>query len=94
MNKILHIIVGLNSGGAEIMLSRLVIGAENVENIIISLTTLGPIGDNLKKKNFQVYSLNLNVYNFFYKILYLVKLIRKINPDIIQTSMYHSDFIG
>jgi glycosyltransferase involved in cell wall biosynthesis len=94
MNKILHIIVGLNSGGAEIMLSRLVIGAENVDNIIISLTSLGPIGDNLKKRRFQVYSLNLNVFNFFYKILYLVKLIKQINPDVVQTWMYHSDFIG
>jgi len=76
------------------MLSRFVIGSENVENIIISLTTLGPIGDNLKKKSFRVYSLNINIFNFFYKIFYLIKLIKKINPDVVQTWMYHSDFIG
>jgi glycosyltransferase involved in cell wall biosynthesis len=94
MYKILHIIVGLNSGGAELMLSRLVVGSPSVEHIIVSLTSVGPIGGDLKKRGIHVYCLNLNKFNSLYKIFYLVKFIKNTNPNVVQTWMYHSDFIG
>ena len=49
--KILHIIVGLNIGGAEIMLKRLVQSSLNNKGLkheVISLTQLGMIGIQLK----------------------------------------------
>jgi glycosyltransferase involved in cell wall biosynthesis len=94
MNKILHIIVGLNSGGAELMLSRLVAGSPKVKHIIVSLTSVGVVGDGLMKDGITVIALKINAFNFLYKFINLVKLINKEKPDVVQTWMYHSDLIG
>lgn len=96
--KIVHIIIGLNIGGAELMLKRLVIQSsqkKQFEHVIISLTDIGVIGPDLQNEGITVYSLGmksaLSLPNILYK---LRKLIKKIQPDIVQTWMYHADLLG
>ena len=63
MNKrIIHIIIGLNVGGAELMLKRLVLHSQEKEEFqhsVISLTDNGVIGAELKSKGIPVYSLGM-----------------------------------
>ncbi len=96
--KVLHIIVDLNVGGAESMLKRLVesdpISIPNTE--VVSLTSLGLIGESLRNQGVKVYTLNLLPSGFNIPIVLwrLVKLIRHYQPDIVQTWMYHADLLG
>lgn len=96
--KIVHIIIGLDVGGAELMLKRLVLNSQKkgiFQHEVISLTNLGTIGCFLKESGIPVYELNMNsIFSLFKVYFYLVKILKKIKPDVVQTWMYHSDFIG
>lgn len=96
--KILHIIIGLNVGGAELMLQRLVLNSSKkggFEHCVISLTDLGVIGPKLKEQGIKVYSLGMNSLSSLpLTLLKLRRLMKKIDPDVVQTWMYHADFIG
>lgn len=96
--KILHIISGLDTGGAEMMLYKLVeySNHDQFDIEVISLSNIGPIGKRLRHLNIPVHSMNILVHGipnpfFFLKLLWYV---RKIQPDIIQTWMYHADLFG
>ncbi len=100
--KIIHIINSLRKGGAEGNLYRLCEFQKKkyknkINIIIITLIKNGFYENKLKKKGIKVYSLDLDRKNkFFYyikKILKLRKLINNQCPDIIQSWMYHSNFI-
>jgi len=94
--KILHIISGLKNGGAETILYRLVKDdATNNEHVVISLIDKAFYGEYLEKEGVVVHSLyfgqgwfNISPLVKLYKIIHLYK------PDIIQTWMYHANFIG
>ena len=96
--KILHIIVCLGPSGAETMLKRLVesdpISIPNT--MVVSLTSLGVIGKSLRNQGVNVQTLNLSSSGINIPIVawQLVKLIRQFQPDIVQTWMYHADFLG
>lgn len=96
--KIVHIIIGLDVGGAELMLKRLVLNSQKkgiFQHEVISLTNLGTIGCFLKESGIPVYELNTNsIFSLFKVYFYLVKILKKIKPDVVQTWMYHSDLIG
>lgn len=96
--KVVHIIIGLNVGGAELMLERLVINSNKSNKFshsIISLTDLGVLGSRLKSEGIQVYSLEMTSLMSAPKTLIkLNKLLSAIKPDIVQTWMYHADLIG
>ena len=95
--KVLHIIVGLNVGGAEMMLKRMVEHdpASAKKNVVISLTTLGEIGNALQARGIQVNSLNMSSFWHVPLGLWrLIQLIRQFNPVIVQTWMYHADLLG
>lgn len=96
--KIVHIIIGLNIGGAELMLKRLVLEGSSdstVNHIVISLGELGPIGSALREEGLTVYALEMSAVSHIpYTILKLRNLLKKIQPDVVQTWMYHADFIG
>lgn len=98
MRKVVHIIIGLNIGGAELMLKRLVLNSNKSDSFsheVISLTDLGLIGQDLEKHGIQVYTLGMTSIVSLPKIyVKLVKLLKNIRPDIVQTWMYHADFIG
>ena len=95
---VLHIIVGLNRGGAEFMLQRLAIQMANKPDIsqsIISLTDLGQLGADLRRKGINIHTLNIEgVLMVPKKMIKLIGLIKQIKPDVVQTWMYHSDLIG
>lgn len=96
--KIAHIIIGLNVGGAELMLHRLVLNSSRkgmFEHHVISLTDLGVIGSRLQEEGIPVYSLGMkSVTSVLLVLIKLQRLLRKIQPDIVQTWMYHADFLG
>ena len=92
--KILHIISGLKSGGAEGVMYRLIDKDSINTHSVISLTDGGFYGQQLKKKIFLKYlyfKKNIGSFITFFKLLFIIK---KINPDIIQCWMYHGDFLG
>lgn len=96
--KIAHIITGLDIGGAELMLKRLVLNNTNnsrFEHIVISLTNYGILGPQLKNKGIKVYSLGLSSpMKAPLAFIKLRKILIEIKPDVVQTWMYHADFIG
>ena len=98
MVKILHIITSLQRGGAELMLKRLIESSENessYKHLVISLTTLGDIGKQLQDLAINTYALEADFsFTLPKKIFQLIKIIYTIHPDIVQTWMYHADFLG
>lgn len=98
MKKIVHIIMSLNIGGAELMLKRLVLHShqkEQFEHIVITLTDLGVNGPELQDRGITVHSLGMKSLPTLPLIfLKLQRLLKEIQPDVVQTWMYHSDLLG
>ncbi len=95
--KIIHIIVGLNVGGAEMMLKRLIESepASIPETIVVSLTSLGVIGESLRARGVCVHTLGMSsALDFPITLWRLIRLIRQYRPAIVQTWMYHADLFG
>ena len=100
--KILHIINSLKKGGAEGNLYRLCKFhkkkyKKNINITILTLIDNGFYEPELKKMGIDIFSLNINkqikLFNFIKYIIKARKFIKKQNPDIIQSWMYHSNFI-
>lgn len=91
--RILHIITGLGDGGAEHILYKICKYDTSNLHIVISLKSEEKYFELLKKIGIKVYSLNFR-YISFIKFILLIKLIRKLKPDIVQTWLVHGDLIG
>lgn len=95
MQKILHVITGLNDGGAEGVLARLCLNCKRAKHVVISLTDAGKYGETLTAADITVRCLGMNPGRpSLFKFLALVRLIKMEQPDVIQTWMYHSDLLG
>lgn len=93
--KVVHIITGLNDGGAEGVLFRLCLNSTNNRHIVISLMDKGKYGPLLEDAGVSVYYLGMNPGRPSIKrFLKLVSLIRSEEPDAVQTWMYHADLFG
>jgi glycosyltransferase involved in cell wall biosynthesis len=92
--KVLHVITGLETGGAEGMLSRLIREMPTHIHLVVSLTNLGAVGKNLAASGYSVHALDIRPGTSLRAALQLWNIIRINKPDVIQTWMYHSDFIG
>lgn len=93
--KILHIITGLGDGGAEGVLSRLCLFDDSSKHIVISLMGDGKYGPILRGDGVEVICLGLGQSRFSLRaFLNLIKIIKKKQPDVVQTWMYHADLIG
>jgi glycosyltransferase involved in cell wall biosynthesis len=93
----MHIIVGLKPHGAETMLKRLIEAApsEFPNTVVVSLTSIEVIGEALRDQGVTVQALNMTSgFSAFLGLWRLTKLIRRYQPDIVQTWMYHADFLG
>lgn len=95
MKKALHVITGLNDGGAEGVLYRLLkFSKSNTKHRVVSLTGAGKYKTLLEYEGIEVDCLHLNPFNFIFKFYTLYSLIKKTKPDVVQTWLYHADIIG
>lgn len=91
--KILHVITGLDVGGAETMLYKLVT-TSSLDMEVISLTTAGVMAERLRAKGVPVRALGLRAATAPIDFIRLVRWIRASRADVVQTWMYHSDLFG
>ena len=95
--KQVFIITGLSTGGAEMMLLKLLqhIDRNRFDPMVISLTTVGEIGSHIKALDVPVHVLSMQPgLSGLFKFIQLVQLLRRLKPDGVQTWMYHADLLG
>lgn len=93
--RIVHIITGLNQGGAEGVLLRVLgeLGNE-FETHVISLTGPGYYSPQLEALDITVHYLNFSAGKLISASKRLSYILKQIDPHIVQTWMYHADLLG
>lgn len=94
MIKIAHLITDLDTGGAEMMLYKLLTRMDRArfENIVVSLIGRGTLAERIEDLGVMVHSMGMKPGRIsFYRFLRLVRLLRNLRPDIIQGWMYHGN---
>jgi glycosyltransferase involved in cell wall biosynthesis len=95
--KIIHLITGLDTGGAEVSLQRLTgaMDPDRFENVVVSLTAPGPLSEAISRQGIKVEAVHMSRSlpspASFWR---LYRLLRAERPDILQTWLYHSDLVG
>lgn len=96
--KVLHIITGLEVGGAETNLSRLIPSLEkDLENRICCLVGKGPMRKKFEENNIPIYYLDIkNIFDFFNPLVIskFRKIIKDFKPEVIETYLIHADLFG
>ena len=95
--RVLHLISGLEIGGAETMVLRLALGLRDRgwEVTVVSLIEPGPVGRDLSDGGVQVLSLKMRRGRPSPVGLgRLLGLLRALSPDVLQTWLYHADLLG
>jgi glycosyltransferase involved in cell wall biosynthesis len=93
--KVVHVIIGLNRGGAESMLRNLVLSSKVNKHVVLSLTLKGEVGVELEQAGVVVYELGMRSFLSLPMVfLRLIAVLRRESPDVVQTWMVHSDLIG
>ena len=94
-NRVLHIITGLNNGGAEAVLHNLCSIDNTNLHTVISLMDGGKYGPLLERAGVEVYHLNMPQGRITLGgLIKLWRLLSQCKPDVVQTWMYHADLIG
>jgi glycosyltransferase involved in cell wall biosynthesis len=94
--RVMHVITGLSTGGAETMLLKLLSAASgSMEHVVVSLGDEGTIGPRIAALGVSVHCLGLrrNAPNPF-RALSILPLARHIGPQLIQGWMYHGNLMA
>lgn len=94
--RVAYIITGLNTGGAEIMLEKLLGRLSNsVQPFVLSLTGLGEVGPRLLARGVPVEALGMRpgLPNPL-ACAHLIRWIARLRPHVVHTWMYHADLLG
>ena len=97
MRRIVFIITGLSTGGAEMMLFKVLERLDRQRFVphVISLTTLGELAPRIAALGIPVDAMGMkpglpSPSGF----LRLVRMLKRLNPDVVHTWMYHADLLG
>ena len=95
--RIAHLITGLDIGGAEVMLHKLLSAMDRdlFEPLVVSLVRPGRMAERIRSLGIEVQTLGMRrgVPNVG-ALVQLVQLLRRFRPDLVQTWMYHADLLG
>lgn len=93
--RILHVITSLDNGGAQSVLYNLILNENVCTHGVVCLTGPGKYTEAMQAEGIFLVHLNMSRGRFrisaFFELLLLIKRYR---PDVMQTWMYHSDFMG
>jgi glycosyltransferase involved in cell wall biosynthesis len=97
MTKVVHLITSLDSGGAEMMLVKLLAGIDRArfDSCVVSMTSGGSLLAAVESMRVPVRTLGLRrgVPSFGGFVQFL-RLLRRERPHILQTWLYHADLMG
>ncbi len=91
---IVYIITGLQTGGAENMLYKLLSGMnrEIFSPVVISLIDRGTVGDRIESLGVPIHTIEMNPgVPTLAQAWKLIQIVRQIQPDLIQGWMYHGN---
>ncbi|HAM47723.1 MAG TPA: hypothetical protein DCO73_08305 [Alphaproteobacteria bacterium] len=94
--RILHVITGLQSGGAEAMLYKLLSASHGAgfTHAVVALTSGGPYFEKIRDLGVDVQTLDLNMPLVGPGAIFqLRRKIADFDPDIVQGWMYHADLL-
>ena len=91
--KIIHIITNLGDGGTEKVLFNICKYDYKNKHTVICLKDLGKYHILLTELGIKVHLIKINLFSI-YKFVTLTKKLKNLKPDIVQTWLPHSDFIG
>jgi glycosyltransferase involved in cell wall biosynthesis len=92
--RVVHVITCLSTGGAEMMLYKLLAHTDlnRFEPVVISLDGEAELGGRIMAHGIPVHCLNMKrSISSSWHILKLTQLLRKLAPDLIQGWMYHGN---
>ncbi|CAA9891289.1 Glycosyl transferase [Candidatus Methylobacter favarea] len=96
--RICHVIITLSLlGGAERMLMRLLLAKPEStdKKMVLVLCRAGAWGEELRSAGVSVHELGMESFLDIPRVFFqLKKFISSFQPDIVQTWMYHADFLG
>ena len=95
--RIVFIITGLSTGGAEMMLLKVLerLDRQRFAPHVISLTTLGELAPRIAALGIPVNAVGMKPgLPSPSGVFRLVRLLKRLNPDVMHTWMYHADFLG
>lgn len=95
--RIVHVIVGLDVGGAERSLQNLVLSDTDAprEVLVVSLTRSGPVGNRLSGAGIRVVCLGMHgIVSGLLAFPRLVAVLWRFRADVVQSWMYHADLVG
>lgn len=94
--RVLHVITGLNLGGAETMLYRLLRASDRVNDAheVVSLTDCGVVGRRIEALGIAVTALGMRRTPDPRPVLRLARVVEHARADVVQTWMYHADLVG
>lgn len=95
--RVAHVITGLEVGGAQMMLCKLLSALDRgaFEPLVVSLVVPGPMAESFRDLGVPVASLDLPRGRPDPRALVrLVRRLRAFRPDLVQTWMYHADLFG
>jgi glycosyltransferase involved in cell wall biosynthesis len=95
MKRLLFISTGLGVGGAEVSLLNILqhLDRARFEPHVISLTGPGEIGPRIRVIGIPLIELNFGSRPLT-SFISLVRTVRRLRPDVVQTWMYHADLLG
>lgn len=97
MIRIVHVISGLDTGGAEAMLAKLVKGMDRTQfsNTVISLTDRGQLVEQIESSGIVVHTLGMRRGRpEIAALLRLIRLLKSLKPTIVQSWLYHADLLS
>ncbi len=96
-SKIFHLITDLDTGGAEMMLYKLLVGMnrQRFSHVVVSLTDAGVLSQRIEDLGVPVHALNMHRGRLNLAGLWrLLQLLRCERPDVLQTWLYHANLLG
>src|SRR5438105_14183009 len=97
MITILHLITGLETGGAERMLAHLAVRTDRrrFRSVVVSMTGPGTMGSLVEAAGVTLRSLDLRRGVPDPRgIVRLARILREFRPDVLQTWLYPADLLG
>jgi len=97
MIRIAHVISDLDTGGAEVMLAKLVGAMDRVRfsNTVISLTDGGQLDEQIESSGVAVHTLGMKRGRpDIFALPRLIRLFNTLNPTIVQSWLYHADLLS